>query len=116
MDDGFRAAVALADKLRHHKLPDGFTARDVRRNQWRSLTTDEAVQAALDWLEDEGWLRAQEVGGTGPGTGRRTNRYVINPKITKTSTQDTANTDDRNPTAVTAVAQPDIAENLEVDK
>jgi hypothetical protein len=82
-DDGLRAAQALADKLRQGKLANGFTARDVRRNQWRSLTTDEAVQAALDWLEDEDWLRAEEVGGTWPGTGRRTYRYVINPKADK---------------------------------
>lgn len=82
-DDGLRAAQALADKIRQGRLADGFTARDVRRNQWRSLTTDEAVQAALDWLEDEGWLRADEVGGMGPGTGRRTWRYSINPKATK---------------------------------
>lgn len=80
-DDGLRAAQALADKVRQGKLADGFTARDVRRNQWRSLTTEEAVQAALDWLEDEDWLRAEEVGGTGPGTGRRTYRYVVNPRI-----------------------------------
>lgn len=82
-DDGLRSAQALADKLSKVKLSDGFTARDVRRNQWRYLTTDEAVQAALDWLEDEGWLRANEVGGTGPGTGRRTIRYFINPKVKK---------------------------------
>lgn len=82
-DDGLRAAQALADKVRQGKLIDGFTARDVRRNQWRNLTSDEAVQAALDWLEDEGWLRADEVGGTGPGTGRRTWRYFINPKTAK---------------------------------
>lgn len=83
-DDGLRAAQALADKLRQGKLHEGFTARDVRRNQWRSLTADEAVQAALDWLEDEGWLRSEEVGGTGPGSGRRTARYAINPKAAKT--------------------------------
>lgn len=82
-DDGLRAAQALADKVRQGKLIDGFTARDVRRNQWRNLTSDEAVQAALDWLEDEGWLRADEVGGAGPGTGRRTWRYFINPKTAK---------------------------------
>jgi Protein of unknown function (DUF3987) len=81
MDDGLRAALALADKVRQCKLPDGFTARDVRRNQWRALTTDLAVQAALDWLNDEGWLRVEEVGGGGPGTGRRTYRYFINPRI-----------------------------------
>jgi hypothetical protein len=83
MDDGLRAAQALADKVRLGKLQDGFTARDVRRNQWRSLTTEEAVQAALDWLEDEGWLRSEPVGGAGPGTGRRTQRYSINPKAVK---------------------------------
>jgi uncharacterized protein DUF3987 len=83
IDDGLRAAQALADKLRQGKLADGFTARDVRRNQWRYLTTDEAVQAALDWLEDEGWLHSEAVGGTGPGTGRRTWRYRINPKATR---------------------------------
>lgn len=82
-DDGLRAAQALADKLRQGKLANGFTARDVRRNQWRSLTTEEAVQAALDWLEDEDWLRAEEVGGTGPGSGRRTYRYFTNPRIGK---------------------------------
>ena len=83
IDDGLRAAQALADKIRQDKLREGFTARDVRRNQWRYLTNDDAVQAALDWLEDEGWLRAVEVGGTGQGTGRRTWRYSINPKAVK---------------------------------
>ena len=80
IDDGLRSAQALADKVRQGKLSDGFTARDVRRNQWRYLTTEEAVQAALDWLEDEDWLHGEEVGGTGPGAGRRTWRYSINPK------------------------------------
>ena len=84
IDDGLRAAQALADKVRQGKLSDGFTARDVRRNQWRYLTTDDAVQAALDWLEDENWLQSEEVGGAGPGTGRRTWRYSINPLTAKT--------------------------------
>jgi hypothetical protein len=53
----------------------------VRRNQWRSLTTDDAIQAALDWLEDEDWLRSEATGGTGPGSGRRTLRYRIRPAI-----------------------------------
>ena len=83
MDDGLRAAQALAVKIRQGKLQDGFTSRDVRRNQWRYLTSDKSVQAALDWLEDEGWLRAIKVGGTGPGTGRPTVRYLINPNIVK---------------------------------
>jgi len=80
-DDGLRAAQALAAKLKHGALEDGFTLRDVRRNQWRNLTADEAIQAALDWLEDENWLRGETSGGTGPGSGRRTVRYRINPAV-----------------------------------
>jgi hypothetical protein len=80
-DDGLRAAQALAAKLRRGHLQNEFTLRDVRRNQWRSLTTDQAIQAALDWLEDEHWLRGETSGGTGPGGGRRTTRYQINPRI-----------------------------------
>ncbi len=80
-DDGLRAAQALAVKLQRGTLADGFTLRDVRRNQWRNLTADDAIQAALDWLEDEDWLRSEVTGGAGPGTGRRTVRYTINPAI-----------------------------------
>jgi hypothetical protein len=80
-DDGLRAAQALAAKLERGTLEDGFTLRDVRRNQWRSLTTDDAIQAALDWLEDEDWLRSEATGGTSPGSGRRTLRYRIHPAI-----------------------------------
>ncbi len=80
-DDGLRAAQALAAKLERGALDDGFTVRDIRRNQWRHLTKDEAIHAALDWLEDENWLRGESTGGTGPGSGRRTVRYYINPAI-----------------------------------
>ncbi|MEW5864184.1 MAG: DUF3987 domain-containing protein [Pseudomonadota bacterium] len=80
-DDGLRAAQALAAKLERGLLEDGFTLRDVRRNQWRNLTTDDAIQAALDWLEDEDWLRSETSGGTGPGSGRRTTRYRINSAV-----------------------------------
>lgn len=87
-DGGLRAAQALVAKLGHGALKDGFTLRDVRRNQWRNLTTDEAIQAALDWLEDEGWLRSEPSGGTGRGSGRRTVRYWIHPRISAKRTGD----------------------------
>ena len=80
-DDGLQAAQALAAKLERGALNDGFTVRDVRRNQWRHLTKNEAIQAALDWLEDEDWLRGETTGGTGPGSGRRTVRHRINPAV-----------------------------------
>ena len=79
-DDGMRAAQMLSEKIRQGKLSDGFTARDVRRHQWRYLKTDEAIHAALEWLADDDWIRATESGGTGPGSGRRTLRFQINPK------------------------------------
>jgi hypothetical protein len=81
MDDGLRAAQALAAKVKSGGLVDSFTLRDVRRNQWRDLTRDGAIQAALDWLEDEHWLKSESSGGTGPGSGRRTVRYRINPAV-----------------------------------
>jgi phage/plasmid primase-like uncharacterized protein len=82
-DEGLRAAQALAKHLSSGNLPKGFdlgsfTARDVRRNQWRYLTTDELIKAALDWLEDEGWIRQK------PGarkSGRPTVRYELNPRV-----------------------------------
>ncbi|MBM3775521.1 MAG: DUF3987 domain-containing protein, partial [Acidobacteria bacterium] len=89
-DNGLRAAQALAGKLRRDELKDGFTLRDVRRNQWRSLTSDEPIQAALDWLEDEDWLRGETIGGTGPGGGRRTVRFRINPAVRGTLKGDDA--------------------------
>lgn len=57
-DDGVHSALALCEKLRKGKLKEGFTARDVRRNQWTYLTTTDSVQAALDWLEEEKWIRS----------------------------------------------------------
>jgi len=78
MDEGLRSAQALAAKLSAGAVEDGFTARDVRRKQWRYLTKEEAVQAALDWLEDEGWLRGVE---NEHQTGRPRRCYLINPLV-----------------------------------
>ena len=79
-DDGLRSAQALASKLRKGKMEDNFTARDVRRHQWRYLVSGDAVQAALDWLEDEGWLRSKDIDGGARG-GRPTRQYSINPRV-----------------------------------
>ena len=89
-DGGLRAAQALASKLECGAIRDGFTVRDVRRNQWRSLTTDDSIRAALDWLEDDGWLQGEETGGTGPGSGRRTIRYRINPAVQRRQRKESA--------------------------
>jgi hypothetical protein len=68
-DDGLRAAQALAAKLERAALEDGFTLRDVRRNQWRSLTTDDAIEAALDWLKMKTGCAARPRGEPAPAAG-----------------------------------------------
>jgi putative DNA primase/helicase len=72
-----QAAHALASKLRDGSLPEKFTAREVHQKKWSGLTNREAVQDALDTLEDLGWLVSQEE-QTG---GRPRTRYLINPRI-----------------------------------
>ena len=51
-----RAARTLIDKARSGALPDGFTGRDVYRNQWSGLADKVAVGDALDLLAAHGWL------------------------------------------------------------
>jgi hypothetical protein len=74
-----RAAAVLSDKIKKGELQDGFTARDVYRNQWRLLTEPETVKSACDELVDAGWLRAQ---ATQPDFQQKAKiGYVINPKV-----------------------------------
>ncbi len=78
-DGGARAAEALARRLKRGDLHTGFTARDVRKKDWARLGDPKQVQDALDWLCDDGWLRAI---ASEPGAdGRPTTRYAINPKV-----------------------------------
>ena len=63
---------------------EGFTTRTMGASGatelWRHLADADAVAAALDWLEAEGWLRGIVVGGGSHG-GRSSTAYRINPKI-----------------------------------
>ena len=79
MDAGMRSAQALSRKIEQGKVVDGFTARDVQRPGWCRLTNAEAVRAALEWLEDEGWVRPEKA--TTAQGGRPTLVYRINPKV-----------------------------------
>ena len=109
-DEGLRAAQALATRIERGALADGFTVRDVRRKGWRYLSSDLAVRAALDWLEDEGWLRAATP--TEPTGGRPTLRYAINPQITKGAGRPTAKADETLVSAVMAAPHPGISGDL----
>jgi hypothetical protein len=71
-----KAAQALAEKIEAGEVVDGFTPRDVYRNQWTSLTTKELVKKATDELMAAGWLRTEKI-RTG---GRPSVVFRINPK------------------------------------
>ena len=58
----------------------GFTARSLKRKNWKGLIDDNAVQTAIDVLIEHDWLDYKEVKSTGQG-GRPTERYWINPKL-----------------------------------
>ncbi|WP_180080735.1 MULTISPECIES: YfjI family protein [unclassified Acinetobacter] len=80
----FRAST-LANKLK--KLPesdkwrtDGFSARELFRKNWKSLTDMQNIYEAVDILNDACWVHVEEIEATVKG-GRPTKRYWINPKI-----------------------------------
>lgn len=79
--DGFEGAYQLSLKITEGAVGDGFTARDIRRNRWRALATADEVDDAIRILVKREWIRPHHVGGTGPGSGRPTNKYDINPTV-----------------------------------
>lgn len=74
------SAKALADKIEAGKVKVDFSARSIQRKGWRNLSTREDVLAALDTLEENGWIKPLD--NTGPG--RPPQRYVVNPKVAGT--------------------------------
>jgi hypothetical protein len=79
-DGGAQAAKALADKVTSGKLTDDFNHRTIERKRWSGLTTDKAIEGAIDWLEACGWIRGAEI-RPGPNGGQPTRRYQINPAL-----------------------------------
>jgi hypothetical protein len=80
----WRAARELAAKIKDHKVgADGFfVCRDVYRQGWTNLDSPEAVNEAVEVLEDAGWVRQVSVQSSDPlGRGRPSSRYQINPRI-----------------------------------
>ena len=76
------AATRLASKIKEGAIQDGFTARDVYRNQWGLLDDKEVVALALDELELLRWVRMEPPAAPSPPGGRRPLPvYRINPKI-----------------------------------
>lgn len=76
-----RAARELSRHISAGELGgDRFTVRQVYRHDWSGLTTPNQVRAAVEILEDAGWIRQapQE-----PGAGRPSEAFDINPAVVR---------------------------------
>jgi putative DNA primase/helicase len=74
------AARALGERIERGDLPSPFKIRDVYRPGWAGLSSPETAAAAVSVLVDLDWLQAEEI-RSGPGGGRPSVRYHINPKL-----------------------------------
>jgi hypothetical protein len=75
------SAKALSRHIERGALKDGFTVRNVYRNNWSLLSSVKEAAEAVEVLVDLGWLRVaqdKQVNGT---DGRPTVRYFINPRL-----------------------------------
>ena len=70
-------ARSLGRRIAQGKLPDRFTARDVSKKGWASISTTTEAENALSVLEEFGHVVSYE---TSEQPGRPTTRYQINPK------------------------------------
>lgn len=73
------SATQLCEKIKSGKLKDGFTVRDIYRNNWNSLNNKVLAQEACDELINAHWLKKEKIVG---GFGRPANpSYLINPNL-----------------------------------
>ena len=73
------AARAILGRIRNGGLKDGFTARNIYRAQRAGLSNRETVAAALDLLDDLGWIKGAKTDRV-DATGKPSIAYTINPK------------------------------------
>lgn len=106
-----QAALELSKRISKGHLASPFTAKQVYDRGWRSLKNAEAVDAAVLRLEDLGWLSVEQ---RKPSTGRPTQLYHINPRVSKAAGDPTSETSEtRGPgtgrrSNATEVQQPSI--------
>jgi len=73
-----RAEAAFAEHLLAGDLKDGFTARDVKKKGWSTLTDLDCVRFTLETFCELGWIRPISIEGQ---VGRPTLKYEINPAV-----------------------------------
>jgi len=74
------AAYELARHLQSGDLPSPFRTRAVYLKGWTSLDTPDRVKAALDLLEEAGWVRQVPNEPSAKG-GRPPELWAVNPKV-----------------------------------
>ena len=70
------AAKMLLKRIGKGELEDGFTVRDVYRNGWTFMSTQEEAQGVINRLVEHGYLKVTQ----SQSTGRPTSKYLINPR------------------------------------
>ena len=74
------AALKLLEKIKTGKLNEGFTIREVVRNNWEHLKSNGSAEQACRYLIECGYLKVDQVDQSGRA-GRPTKRYQINPLV-----------------------------------
>jgi Protein of unknown function (DUF3987) len=69
-------AKLILARIRKGDLSDGFSARDIQRKGWSSLTDNDQIKAGLELLADLDWIAPQ----TTETAGRPRTTYSINPR------------------------------------
>jgi hypothetical protein len=70
-------AAAILRRIRKGDLHNGFTDRDVYRNNWSGLSDRDEIGSALKLLEDYDWLASERL----PTGGRPKVLWYINPAV-----------------------------------
>lgn len=80
LQPGLAAAHALLAKIRRGAVQDEGTIRDIYRHEWAGLTTAESVAAAVDALEERGWVRVSR-SPAGSSGGRPSEVLHLHPSL-----------------------------------
>jgi putative DNA primase/helicase len=73
------AEQVIAEHIQDGSLTAMFTTRDIHRKQWRGIKYADAIDMALENLQDKNWVRKVEPEPWLPG--RPTMKWEVNPRV-----------------------------------
>lgn len=73
------AEQVIAEHIRDGSLTGMFTTRDIHRKQWHGIKYADAIDMALENLQDKNWVRKVEPEPWLPG--RPTMKWEVNPRV-----------------------------------